>query len=150
MKGIGKILLYVFAVLAFIGLVWVAFSPNSAGSDIDFAEWMNKPLTSYMIFVTIIAFVITLVLFAIYKVVDLMKHPSHFRETLYITAAIVIAAVIGLIFSDGDAVIYGNGSVYEGGMASKLIGTGIVATGVLLVVAFGFLIYDTVKGIIKG
>lgn len=150
MKGIGKILLYIFFVLGVIGFIWAIVAPDSASSDLDFDTWMNSPLTNYMIFTPLIALIITVVAFAIYKVVDLLKHPSHMREAMWVLGAILIAAVIGFIFSGSDDIIYGNGEVYEGGTSSKLIGTGIIATLVLLVVSFAFLAWDTIKGIIKG
>lgn len=149
MKSIGRILLIIFAVLAIIGLVWVAITPNSAGSELDFAEWMGKPLTSYMIFTSIITFVVTVAAFFFYKVVDLFKHPSHMKEALWTVGAIVIAVVIGFVFSSNEPIVYGTGQIYEGGMKPKLIGTGILASGVLLIVSFAFLIWDTIKGIIK-
>lgn len=149
MKSIGRILLIIFAVLAIVGLVWVAITPNAAGSEIDFAEWMDNPLTSYMIIVSLITLIITFLVFLFYKIVDLFKHPSHMKEALWTVGAIVIAVILGFVFSDGDAIVYGNGDVYEAGMNSKLIGTGIISAGVLLVVSFAFLIWDTVKGIIK-
>lgn len=150
MKGIGKILLYAFFVLGLIGLIWVMFSPGAAGSEVDFAAWMDNPLTTYIIFVALIAFAITVVAFLIYKVVDLIKHPSHMREAMWVLGAILIAAVVGFIFSGSEDIIYGNGEVYKGGTSSKLIGTGIIMAGLLLLVGFVFLAWDTVKGIIKG
>ncbi|MGI9526702.1 MAG: hypothetical protein ACR2MS_06305 [Weeksellaceae bacterium] len=149
MKSIGRILLIIFAVLAIVGLVWVAITPNAAGSDIDFAEWMNSPLTTYMILASIITLTLTFLAFLFYKIVDLFKHPSHMKEALWTVGAIVIAVVLGFIFSSDEAIIYGNGDVYEGGMNSKLIGTGILSAGILLIVSFAFLIWDTIKGIIK-
>lgn len=149
MKGIGRILLIIFFVLAIVGLFWVAFSPGSFQETV-FEEWMENPATSYMIFVALIAFVITLVAFLIYKVVDLFKHPSHMREALWVLGAIVVAAVLGFVFSGSEDIIYGNGEVYKGGSGSKLIGTGIIMAGILLLVGFAFLAWDTIKGVIKG
>ena len=148
MKGIGKILLYVFAALALIGFVWVLFSPNAAGADIDKASWMENPLTTYMIWVSIIAIVVTTLIFAFYKVIDLVKHPSHVKEAVYVAGAIVIAAVIGFIFSGSEEVFTPRETVT--GMQSKLIGTGIIMTGVLLVTGLVFLAWDTIKGLLKG
>lgn len=149
MKGIGKILLIIFSVLAIIGLVWVSFTPGAVADTVA-EDWMTNIVTDYLLYVSIIALVITVVAFAIYKVVDLLKHPSHLREAMWVGGAVLIAAVIGFVFSGSEDIIYGNGEVYKGGTNSKLIGTGIIATLVLLVVAFAFLAWDTIKGIIKG
>lgn len=59
MKGIGKILLYVLALLALVGLIWVSLTPGATSPEIDQAEWMGKPVTGYMIIVALIALVIT-------------------------------------------------------------------------------------------
>lgn len=150
MKNIGRILLILFSVLAAVGFVWVLTSPNSASPELDFEEWMNKGVTSYMIYVSLVALLISVVAFAIYKVVDLLKHPSHLREALWVFGAIAIAVVIGLLGSSSDQVVYGNGEIYEGGFNSKMIGTGIISAIILFVVAVVFLLIDTVKGIIKG
>lgn len=148
MKGIGKILLYVFAALALIGFFWVLFSPDAAGADVDKASWMENPLTSYMIYVAIIAIVITTLFFAFYKVVDLIKHPSHVKEAVYVAGAILIAAVIGFIFSGSEEIVSANETI--SGMESKLIGTGIIMSGVLLLIGLVFLAWDTIKGLLKG
>ena len=149
MKGIGKILLYVFSALAVIGFIWVLFTPNSAGSEVDKTAWMSNPLTSYIIFVALIAFVLTTLAFLFYKLIDLFKHPSHMREAIWVAGAIVVAVVIGLILGGSDEIANANGESFAG-MPSRLIGTGIISTGVLLLVGLAFLVWDTIKGVIKG
>lgn len=149
MKSIGRILLIIYTILAIVGLVWVAFTPNSAGSEVDAKEWMGNPLTTYMIVASIVTFVITVLAFGFYKVVDLFKHPAHMKEALWTAGAIVIALVIGFIFSDSGDIANADGLSYAG-TESKLIGTGILSAGTLLLVSFAFLIWDTIKGIIKG
>jgi len=128
MKGIGKILLYAFAALAIIGFIWVIFTPNSAGADIDTAYWMDNPLTSYMILVSLIAVAVTTLAFLFYKGVDLIKHPSHMKESIYVVGAILIAAIIGFIFSGSEEVFTPRETV--SGTGSKLIGTVLIMTGV--------------------
>ena len=149
MKGIGKILLYVFAVLALISFVWVLFSPNSAGSEVDAAAWMDNPLTTFVIVISLVAVVLATVVFLVYKVIDWFKYPSHMKEALWVLGAILIAAVVGFVFSGSDQIINAEGLDYSG-MKSKMIGTGIIMTGVLLLLGLVFLLWDTVKGIIKG
>ncbi|MXV37492.1 hypothetical protein GO491_02195 [Flavobacteriaceae bacterium Ap0902] len=148
MKSIGRILLIIFAVLAIVGLVWVALTPNAAGSEIDATEWMSNPLTTYMIIVPVITLIITVVAFVIFKAVDLFKHPSHMKEAMWTAGAIVIAVVLGFIFADNGDIANADNISYAG-MQSKLMGTGIIAAGVLLIAGFAFLLYDTIKGIIK-
>lgn len=147
MKGIGKILLYVLALLALVGLIWVSLTPGATSPEIDQAEWMGKPVTGYMIIVALIALVITTIIFIIYKVLDLVKHPSHMRETFYVIGAIIISAIIGFIFSGSEDVVTPLQTV--SGSQSKLIGTGIIMTGVLLFAGLIFLIWDTIKALIK-
>lgn len=149
MKGIGKILLWVFAALAIIGFLWVIFTPGAASAEVDKTAWMENPVTSFMILISVIAFVITLLVFLFYKVIDLIKHPSHLRETLYVLGAIALALVIGFVFAGGEEIANTTGATYEG-MQSRMIGTGIVMSGVLLLVGLAFLVWDTVRGVLKG
>lgn len=149
MKGIGKILLYVFAVLAVIGGIWVLFTPNSAGAEVDKASWMNNPLTTYMIIVSLVTFLLTTIAFLFYKIVDLFKHPSHMREALYVAGAIIVAVVLGFALGGSDEIANTTGESFAG-MKSRMIGMGIISTGILLLVGMVFLIWDTVKGVIKG
>ncbi|MDO5656377.1 MAG: hypothetical protein Q4G27_09585 [Flavobacteriaceae bacterium] len=148
MKGIGKILLYIFAALAIIGFIWVLFTPGSASADLDKREWVANPLTTYMIIVSLITFVLTLLAFAYFKVVDLFKHPSHMREAIWVLGAILVSVIIGFVLGGSDEIANNFGESYAG-TKSRLIGMGIISTGVLLFVGTIFLIWDTVKGFIK-
>lgn len=147
MKSLSKISLYVFAALAVISGLYVILSPGSMSADDAWSP--DKGPVTFIIMVTLVALVVAVVLFLIYKVVDIFKHPSHTKEAMYVFGAIIIAFIIGLVFSSGDQIIYGNGEVYEAGTSSKLIGTGLLTTGVLFFAAVIYMIVDTVKGIIK-
>ena len=147
MKGIGKILLYAFALLGFVGVIWVFLIPGAASANIDKAEWMDNPITTYMIVVTLIALAITTIIFIVYKVLDWIKHPSHMRESIYVLGAILVSAIIGFIFSGSEEIVTPLQTV--SGTGSKLIGTGIIMTGVLIAGGLIFLVWDTLKALIK-
>ncbi|MCK0202417.1 hypothetical protein [Ornithobacterium rhinotracheale] len=147
MKSLSNILLYVFSALAVISGAYVILSPGAMASENDWNP--DKAPVNFIIWVTVIIFVLSVVLFFFYKVVDIIKHPSHTKEFLYVAGAVLISLIIGFIFSSSDEVIYGNGEVYPGGVGSKLIGTGIVSIMVLLFAAVAYMVYDTVKGLLK-
>ncbi|MDO5510314.1 MAG: hypothetical protein Q4F57_06430 [Weeksellaceae bacterium] len=149
MKGIGNILLMVFFALAIIGLFWVVLTPGAASSETDVSAWMNNAVTTYMVIVPLILLGITVLVFAFYKILDLVKHPSHMREAIYVFGAIVVAGLIGLVAGSSDPVAYGSGEVFAGGFQSRMISAGLIAAGVLLIVGLAFLIWDTVRGFIK-
>lgn len=148
MKGIGNILLMVFFALAVIGLIWVVLTPGSMSSEINAAAWINHGITSYMVLVPVILLGITLAIFIFYKVLDLIKHPSHMREAIYVVGAIIVALLIGLVAGNSDAV-YSGREVVEAGFVSRMISAGLIAAGILLLVGMAFLIWDTVRGFIK-
>ena len=147
MKSIGNILLYVFAALAVISGAYVIFSPGALSAENDWNP--DKGPVTVIIWVALIAFLLSVVLFLIYKVVDIIKHPSHTREFLFVVGAVVIALIIGFIFSGSEEIVYGNGEIFKGGTTSKMIGTGLIATVVLLLAAVVYMIFDTVKGLLK-
>nr|WP_153850957.1 hypothetical protein [Ornithobacterium rhinotracheale] len=147
MKSLSNILLYVFAALAVFSGAYVIFSPGAMASENDWNP--DKGPVNFIIWVTVLIFALSVVLFLFYKVVDIIKHPSHTKEFLYVAGAVLISLIIGFIFSSSDDVVYGNGEVYAGGMGSKLIGTGIVSIMVLLFASVAYMVYDTVKGLLK-
>lgn len=147
MKSLSNILLYVFAALAVFSGAWVILSPGAMASETTWSP--DKAPVNFIIWVTILVFALSVVLFFFYKVVDIIKHPSHTKEFLYVAGAVLISLAIGFIFSSSDDVVYGNGEIYEGGIGSKLIGTGIVSILVLLFASIAYMVYDTVKGLLK-
>lgn len=147
MKSIGKILLYILALLATVSALFVIFTPGSLDPKVVWDP--NKGAVTMIILVTLIALVIALGIFLFYKVVDILKHPSHLSEAIRVFGAVIVALIIGFIFSGSENIIYGTGEVFEGGMTSKLIGTGIIATITLLVLSILYMIYDTVMGLFK-
>uniref|UniRef100_UPI0039A62E5D hypothetical protein n=1 Tax=Ornithobacterium rhinotracheale TaxID=28251 RepID=UPI0039A62E5D len=144
---LSTILLYVFSALAVFSGLYVILSEGAMASENDWNP--DKTQVNVIIWLTLLIFVLSVALFLFYKVVDIIKHPSHTKEFLYVAGAVLISLVIGFIFSSSDEVIYGNGEVYPSGMASKLIGTGIVSIMVLLFTSVAYMIYDTVKGLLK-
>lgn len=147
MKSIGNILLYLFAFLATVSGVYVIATPGSMDPEMIWDP--NKGPVTVIIWITLIALFIAFVLFLVYKVVDIIKHPAHMGEAIRVFGAVLIALVIGFIFSGSEDIVFGTGEVFEGGMTSKLIGTGIVATLTLLVIAILYMVYDTVVGLFK-
>lgn len=147
MKSLASVLLYIFAALAVLSGAYVILSPGSMSSEVVWSP--DKTPVTVIIWVALLAFILSVALFVIFKVVDVLKHPSHTKEFLYVAGAVIIALVIGFIFSGSESVVYGNGSVYEAGTSSKLIGTGLIATLVLLLSSVAYMVFDTVKGLIK-
>lgn len=147
MKSISKIILYVISLLAVVSALYVIFTPGSMDAENPWSP--DKGPVNLIIWVTIISLVLAIIIFLIYKVVDIFKHPSHTKEAIYVSGAILIAVIIGFIFSGSGDIVYGNGDVYPGGTISKLIGTGLIATLLLFVVGVVFMVIDTVKGLFK-
>lgn len=71
------------------------------------------------------------------------------REALYVLGAIVVAVIIGFVLGGSDEIANAEGLTYAGSK-SRMIGMGLVSTGVLLLVGLVFLVWDTIKGVIKG
>lgn len=147
MKSLANILLYLFAALAVISGLYVILSPGSMSPEVAWDP--NKTPVTVIIWVALLVFALSVILFLVFKVVDILKHPSHTKEFLYVAGAVLIALVIGFIFSGNESIVYGNGSVLEEGTTSKLIGTGLIATLVLLLGSIVYMIFDTVKGLLK-
>lgn len=147
MKSIGNILLYIFAFLAAASGVYVIATPGSLDPEVVWDP--NKGAVSMIIWITLIALFIAFLLFVVYKVVDVIKHPAHMGEAIRVFGAVLVALVIGFIFSGSEDIVFGTGEVFDGGMTSKLIGTGIIATLTLLIIAILYMVYDTVIGLFK-
>lgn len=145
MKNLPKILLIVLSVLGIIGLMWVIFDYDS---EVDQNVLIAKPSTAYMIWVSLISTVITISLFLYYKVMDVIVHPSHLREQLIVIGIVLVAVVLGFIFGGSEEVINIDGDIL-GGFKSRLIGSGLVASIILLIVSTGFLAFDAVKATLK-
>lgn len=147
MKSIANILLYVFAALAVLSGAYVVFTPGAMSSETAWSP--DKMPVTVIIWVALLAFILSVILFVVYKMVDIVKHPAHTKEFLYVAGAVLVSLIIGFVFSGNESIVYGNGSVYPEGMSSKLIGTGLIATLVLLIGSVAYMVFDTVKGLFK-
>lgn len=115
MKSIGNILLYLFAFLATVSGVYVIATPGSMDPEMIWDP--NKGPVTVIIWITLIALFIAFVLFLVYKVVDIIKHPAHMGEAIRVFGAVLIALVIGFIFSGSEDIVFGTGEVFEGALS---------------------------------
>lgn len=131
MKSLSKIALYVVALLGVVACLWTIFT---AKNDKEFFEEnMANPAISFFLIFGLLAVIFAIVLFLVYKFTDIAKHPKHLKELITLAGIIAIAVILGYVFTGfGD-----------------WISSSIVTFIILLVVSFGFLIFDTIKSIIK-
>ncbi len=150
MKSIGRIFLIAAGIISVICFFWVLWTPHAFDAKGYESEWMSSPAANILIWSALIFYSIAAALFIYYAIVDLIKHPDHRRGAIIVGSAIGIAFLLGFIFSSSDAIPYGVNEVYPAGINSKMIGAGIITAGILFVVCAGFLLWDTVKAVIKG
>lgn len=147
MKILPKIVLIVLSVLAVFAFLWVLLSASNAQLSID--ELIAKPAVSFIIILSLIATIVTAVLFVVFKITDVLVHPSHLKELAIFSGIVLVAVAIGLVLGGSEDVLLSDGTFFSDPMASRLIGAGLWASLILMGVATVFLLIDAVKGILK-
>ena len=145
MKNISKIALISLSVLGLVALIWVIVDYDP---KLDENILIGKSSTAFIVGLALFTSLVTAILFLIFKVRDIIIHPSHLKELLIVIGIVVVAIIIGLIFGGSEDVLTTEGRRLGPG-ESRLIGAGLIASITLLLVSAGFLIYDSVKATLK-
>lgn len=125
---LGKLGLMGISLIGFILFLITVFTY----SDIAEENMQNSGMTAFIVF-SLAVVILSFVLFLVYKFTDLGKFPKHRKEMLLLLGVIVGSLVLGAVFT---------------GFGDWIKAT-ILAFSVLLIFAFAFLIWDTIKSVVR-
>ncbi|APG66158.1 hypothetical protein LPB136_12595 [Tenacibaculum todarodis] len=143
----NKIITIIVAVLSIIG---IALFVMTLGVDVEDAEAISgvvSPLVTY----SLILLGISAAVAFLGSVFSLLKNPAALKKAGLGLVALVVVFGIAYMLANSDQVIDAKDEIIAaaGSQVSKLTSTGILFSGVLMLVAGAFFIIDLVKGLIK-
>lgn len=120
--------------LAVIGLILYLLSPEK-GSMVDYA---------------IVLLVVTTALALFFSFKNIISDPETLKKVLIGVGFLLVVFVLSYFLADGNAVYSASKKeLTPEGMTSKLVGTGIIYSLVLLTIGMALFLFDMIKNIIK-
>ena len=143
-----KLITAVVAILALIGIVLAIMAMmTDPKEDLEAASNAASPLVNY----SLILLVITALVAVVGSIFSLLKNPSALKKALLGLVALVVVFGVSYMLSNGEQVADTTGKVISAAdsQVTKLTSTGIIFSGILMLFAGGFFIWDLLKGLVK-
>ncbi len=143
----NKIVTIIVAVLSVIG---IGLFINVFGADEGNAEAVSGKV-SILVTYSLILLGITALVTIIGSLFSLMKNPSALKKAFVGLAALAVVFFVSYLLANSDQVLDAKEEIIAaaGSSVSKLTSAGIWFSGLLMLVAALFFIWDLLKGLIK-
>ncbi len=143
-----KIITVIVALLAIIGLVLAFMAMTVDPDDKIAASGAASPLVSY----SLVLLGITAVVTVLGSLFSLLKNPAALKKAIMGLVVLSVVLLVSYLLANSDQVMDAtsiNILANEGSSVSKLTSTGIIFSGLLMLVAGLFFVWDLLKGLVK-
>ena len=142
-----KIITLVVALLAIIGLVFALMAMVVDPDDIPAANEAASPLVTY----SLVLLIITAAVAVVGSLFSLLKNPAALKKAIMGLVVLGVVLLVSYLLANSDQVIDAKEEIIAaaGSSVSKLTSTGIIFSGLLMLVAGLFFVVDLLKGIVK-
>ena len=143
----NKIITIIVALLSIVGIGLFVMTFGIDKEDTEAMSGAVTPLVNYSLFLLIAAAVVAVV----GSIWTLLKNPSALKKAGLGLLALVVVFGISYMLANSDQVIDAKDEIIAaaGSQVSRLSSTGILFSGILMLVAAAFFVVDLVKGLIK-
>ncbi|MCH3881670.1 MULTISPECIES: hypothetical protein [Tenacibaculum] len=143
----NKIITIIVAVLSIIGIALFVLTLGVEEGNAEALSGSVSTLVTYSIILLIIAAAVAV----LGSVFSLLKNPAALKKAGLGLVALLVVFGVAYMLANSDQVIDAKDEIIAaaGSQVSKLTSTGILFSGVLMLVAGAFFIIDLVKGLIK-
>lgn len=144
-SNLTRILTFVVAVLAIIGVALFIRVAGVDDSDTVGVSDAVSPLVTYSLFLLIASVVIAVVA----SLWSMLKNPAALKKTLLGLGVLAVVLAIAYFSASDELVMGADGVLAEKGSISKWVGTGIIYSLILGGIGLLFFVYDLIKGLVK-
>ncbi|MCH3883439.1 hypothetical protein [Tenacibaculum aquimarinum] len=143
----NKIITIIVAVLSIIGIALFVLTLGVEEGNAEALSGSVSTLVTYSIILLVIAAAVAV----LGSVFSLLKNPAALKKAGLGLVALLVVFGVAYMLANSDQVIDAKDEIIAaaGSQVSKLTSTGILFSGVLMLVAGAFFIIDLVKGLIK-
>lgn len=143
----NKLITIIVAVLSIIGIALFVLTLGVEEGDAEALSGSVSTLVTYSIILLVIAAAVAV----LGSVWSLLKNPAALKKAGLGLIALLVVFGVAYMLANSDQVIDAKDEIIAaaGSQVSKLTSTGILFSGVLMLVAGAFFIIDLVKGLIK-
>ncbi len=142
-----KFITVIVAVLAIIGLVLALMAMTVDADDRAAASAAASPLVSY----SLVLLGITAIVAVLGSLFSLLKNPAALKKAIMGLVILGVVLLVSYLLANSDQVIDAKNEIIaaSGSSVSKLTSTGIIFSGLLMLVAGLFFVWDLLKGLVK-